>query len=74
MTMRRVGDEIVLTVRDDGVGLPDGFDPTTSANLGLEIVHSVIEDDLHGTLTFSSVRGTAVTAKVPLVTRDAEVG
>jgi two-component sensor histidine kinase len=54
--MRRVPGELVLTVRDDGAGLPPGFDSRASANLGLEIVRTVIEDDLRGTLTFSSAR------------------
>lgn len=69
--MRRVPGELVLTVRDDGVGLPDGFDRIADANLGLEIVRTVVEDDLRGTLTFSGGRGTTVTVRVPLVDTDA---
>ncbi len=64
--MRRVPGELVLTVRDDGVGLPAGFHPETSANLGLEIVRTVVEDDLRGTLSYSGGRGTTVTVRVPL--------
>lgn len=64
--MRRVPGELVLTVRDDGNGLPDGFDVASSANLGLAIVRTVVEDDLHGTLGFSGVKGTTVTVRVPL--------
>lgn len=66
VTARRVPGELVLTVRDDGVGLPADFDARTSANLGLEIVRTVVEKDLHGTLGFSSTRGTTVTVRVPL--------
>ncbi|MDZ4170446.1 MAG: histidine kinase N-terminal domain-containing protein [Coriobacteriia bacterium] len=66
VTLRRGGDELVLTVRDDGVGLPDGFDPESSANLGLAIVRTVIEDDLRGTITYSGVRGATVTVRVPV--------
>ncbi|NTU72144.1 MAG: hypothetical protein HGB10_10050 [Coriobacteriia bacterium] len=64
--MRRVPGELVLTVRDDGVGLPEGFDAVSSANLGLAIVRTVVEDDLRGTLTFTGGRGTTVTVRVPL--------
>ncbi len=64
--MRRLPGELVLTVRDDGKGLPDGFDTHKSSNLGLEIVRTVVEDDLRGTLTFSSSRGTLVTVRVPI--------
>jgi two-component sensor histidine kinase/PAS domain-containing protein len=66
VSMRRVPGELVLTVRDDGVGLPAGFDPSTAAHLGLEIVRTVVEDDLRGTLSFSGGRGTTVTVRVPL--------
>ena len=64
--MRRVEGELVLTVRDDGVGLPAGFEADTNANLGLAIVRTVVKDDLRGTLAFSGGRGTTVTVRVPL--------
>lgn len=66
VAMRRVPGELVLTVRNDGARLPDDFDPVTAANLGLEIVRTVVEDDLRGTLLFTSARGTTVTVRVPL--------
>lgn len=66
VTMRRVPGEIVLTVRDDGRGMPPGFALHSSANLGLEIVRTVIADDLRGTLGFSAGKGTTVTVRVPL--------
>jgi two-component system, sensor histidine kinase PdtaS len=65
VSLRRLGDEIKVVVKDDGLGLPDGFDPEVTANLGLAIVKTVVEDDLKGTLTFSSGRGTTVTVRVP---------
>jgi len=64
--MRRLDEEFVLTVRDNGVGLPAGFDLSSTANLGLEIVRTVVEDDLHGTLSFGKGRGTTVTVRFPL--------
>jgi len=70
VAMRRVPGELIMTVRDDGAGLPRDFDARTSANLGLEIVRTVIEDDLRGTLSFSSARGTTVTVRVPVSDRD----
>ena len=66
VAMRRVPGELVLTVRDDGAGLPSDFEPVSSANLGLAIVRTVVEDDLRGTLAFSGGRGTTVTVRVPL--------
>ena len=70
VAMRRLSGELVMTVRDNGVGLPADFDVRTSANLGLEIVRTVIEDDLRGTLSFSSARGTTVTVRVPVADRN----
>jgi len=64
--MRRLEAEIVLTVRDEGVGLPHDFDLDASSNLGLEIVRTIVEDDLRGTLSFSSTRGTTVTVRFPM--------
>jgi len=66
VSMRRVAGELVLTVRDDGVGLPEDFELVSSANLGLAIVRTVVEDDLRGTLAFTGGRGTTVTVRVPL--------
>jgi len=66
LALRRLKGELVLTVRDDGVGLPRSFELTSSANLGLEIVRTVVEDDLRGTIAFSGGRGTTVTVRVPL--------
>ena len=64
--LRREPGELVVVVRDDGKGLPPGFDAAGSGHLGLDIVRTVIEDDLRGTLTFASDGGTTVTVRAPL--------
>ena len=66
VSMRRTRTHVVLEVRDDGRGLPDGFSAEASANLGLAIVRTVVEDDLRGTLAFGGTRGTIVTVRVPV--------
>jgi Signal transduction histidine kinase len=66
VSMRRLPDALHLTVRDDGAGLPAGFDPRAQANLGLAIVRTIVEDDLRGSLDFSGARGTVVTIRVPV--------
>ena len=45
---------INLTVSDDGVGLPPGFDIDTSKTLGLRLVKILTEDQLQGTLEVTS--------------------
>lgn len=66
VAFRRLKSELVVTVRDEGVGLPEGFDIETDANLGLSIVRTIVADDLRGTLTFGTARGTTVTVRFPL--------
>jgi len=43
-----------VTIIDDGVGLPVGFDVAESANLGLQIVRTLTENELRGTLNLVS--------------------
>lgn len=53
-----------LSVADNGVGLPEGFDPDESASLGLKIVHSIV-GQLGGQITLEEVAGTAWTIVCP---------
>jgi two-component sensor histidine kinase len=46
--------ELQVTISDDGVGLPEGFDIATSPNLGLQIVRTLTENELRGTLSLKS--------------------
>ena len=48
-------DELDLVVRDDGRGLPDGFDERETG-LGLSIVQSLVTGDLHGTCAMEGCR------------------
>jgi two-component sensor histidine kinase len=59
-------DELDLVVRDDGRGLPDGFDERETG-LGLSIVQSLITGDLHGTCDMKGMpgQGTVVRVRVP---------
>ncbi len=51
------GDKASIIVKDDGQGLPDGFDLTTHANLGLRIVSNMVERDLGGAFSISRSEG-----------------
>lgn len=57
------GPEYVVEVTDDGVGLPENL----PASLGLEIVASLVREDLHGQLDFVRLEpiGTQVVVRVP---------
>lgn len=47
-TLNREGDEVIFTIEDDGVGLPDGFDMSQLSSLGTKIISALVKQ-LHGT-------------------------
>ena len=49
------------------MGLPEGFDLTTSSNLGLQIVRTLTENELKGQLVLESTeRGTTARLTFPI--------
>jgi len=65
--LQRYSNEGLITISDDGVGLPDGFDLLTSPNLGLQIVRTLIENELKGELKLESThQGTHAKLRFPL--------
>jgi two-component sensor histidine kinase len=50
LVAERDGDDLVVRVRDDGQGLPEGFDPAASDGLGLQIVRTLVTSELGGSL------------------------
>jgi two-component sensor histidine kinase len=62
ITLGQGPQECVVQVTDDGVGLPTA----RPASLGLEIVETLVRDDLHGSLAFNSTaEGTQVIVRLP---------
>lgn len=49
-----------ISIIDDGVGLPGGFDLATSSNLGLQIVRTLTENELKGELILQSTNDKTV--------------
>jgi two-component sensor histidine kinase len=47
--IRTTDDRVVLTVADDGEGLPESFSLRSDGTLGLQIVQTLVKDDLKGT-------------------------
>lgn len=56
---------LVLTVRDNGVGIPETLSPDTMTSLGLKLVN-ILSAQINGTVTFSSNGGTRVELTFPL--------
>ncbi len=61
----RRGTELELCVADNGVGIPQDFEPGESAGLGTTIVQ-LLTERLGGTLTYENRGGTTVTVSIPL--------
>jgi PAS domain S-box-containing protein len=61
VTVRRVEGAVRLVVQDDGRGLPENFNPGTTASMGLKLAASLARQ-LGGTLDFANQDGCRVTA------------
>lgn len=59
IALEDLGDEVRITLLDNGLGLPSDFDPDDGGSLGLQIVHTLVTDDLKGELLFEQVTGDA---------------
>ncbi len=63
ISLKRVNDaEYLLTVDDDGVGIPAQFDPKKMETLGITLVRSLVEQ-INGDLEYGKNRGTTVTVR-----------
>ena len=54
LVAERDGDDLVVRVRDNGRGLPEGFDPAASDGLGLQIVRTLVTSELGGSLAMGA--------------------
>lgn len=54
INIERSDKKVLVTITDDGVGLPAGFTLAESSNLGLQIVRTLTENELRGSLRLVS--------------------
>jgi PAS domain S-box-containing protein len=52
ITLQQQQEEIHVSVFDNGPGFPAGFDPIRNANIGLELVQTLVSNDLQGSISF----------------------
>jgi two-component sensor histidine kinase len=64
--LARDGDDVVVEVADDGVGLPAGFDLEGSSGLGLSIVHTLVTTEMGGSLELRDEDGARAVVRVPV--------
>ncbi len=60
-------DKLIVEVRDNGSGLPEGFSLSSSKSLGLSIVRTLVTTELGGALAFRNEEGTVITLHLPRV-------
>ncbi len=65
ISLAEAGGEVVVQIKDNGVGLPAGFDLPSSPGLGLSIAKGVAERDLGGTLELEGNAGLTVRIRFP---------
>lgn len=59
-------DLLIISVYDNGVGLPDNFDVTTDGNLGWKIIRTLVKEDLKGNWVIESKKGcTIINIEIP---------
>ncbi|HMK63981.1 MAG TPA: histidine kinase N-terminal domain-containing protein [Acidimicrobiales bacterium] len=66
MLLANDGYGLTIEVRDDGRGLPTGFEIEATNSLGLSIVRDLITSQLGGMITMRSNGGTVVDIDIPL--------
>jgi two-component sensor histidine kinase len=65
IALRRVGLEVELSVRDEGVGLPEGFAPDMAESLGMILIHTLARQ-LRGKIEFRRGKGTEAILRFPI--------
>jgi two-component sensor histidine kinase len=66
LELQRKDAQLLVTVRDNGVGLPPGFSIVDTSTLGLSIVRGLVRSQLGGTISMTSDGGTIVELVVPV--------
>jgi PAS domain S-box-containing protein len=59
-------DNLCFIIRDNGIGLPSGFDIEKSNRLGLKLMRTLVEQQLHGNVQITSKAGTEVMIEFPI--------
>jgi len=68
VSMKKLDNELKLTVMDDGVGMPIDYDWKNSKSLGLKLVRTLVENQLDGSIDMESKHGTKFTIKFNIET------
>jgi PAS domain S-box-containing protein len=65
LTLQRDGSDYLLTVADNGIGIPEGIDVAKTPSLGLYLIRFIVRHQLRGTLEINTAGGTEYTIRFP---------
>jgi len=65
ITMQREGTDYILTIADNGIGIPTGINVTMATSLGLFLIRFIMEHQLRGTLDVNTDNGTSYRIRFP---------
>ena len=65
INLNESAEETVIEIIDDGAGFPTGFDLERDSNLGLQIVRTLVKEDLRGDLAFANGDGVRARLSFP---------
>ena len=57
ISMKKSDQQLELTITDNGIGVPDGFDWKNSSTLGLKLVRTLVENQLDGSIEMENNNG-----------------
>jgi len=64
--MEQNENDVILVIGDNGIGLPDDFDPSKSMTMGFQLVRNIAEHQLLGEMSLLSEKGTMVSIRFPV--------
>ncbi|WP_037325578.1 histidine kinase N-terminal domain-containing protein [Anaerovibrio sp. RM50] len=59
-------DGYLIELYDDGIGLPENFDINKSKSLGLQIIKTLVQDDIGGSFEMKNAQGTHCILHIPV--------
>jgi PAS domain S-box-containing protein len=72
ISLKATGNNYILRVRDDGIGLPKDFNPLGGHTLGMKLIMTLVQNQLRGAFEIKQVNGTDFMVKFGREQEDAE--
>jgi two-component sensor histidine kinase/CHASE3 domain sensor protein len=71
VALKKIGEKVEMSISDDGIGLPEGFDPAHCASLGMELVRGLAHQ-IHGSMAIEGPLGvgTRIEIRFPIGAAD----